>query len=464
MPEIQSEESQKRPNSTDDSSTQPSAPFNSRSNSFDSTESGISPTDSQVSFESNDDTVQVQFARIDNGWNRLRRDYPSSRLMMLALVLLVAMPILHDMPLLGQAGPSIIGAKAGVIERPKLQSKDFVGGQLVKRQASTNSDTSVCNRWSHQSTLINGTLYIYGGRSTTDASQTTNEWNNNFLTIDVTKSWQISSPIISALPQPSGPPKVANGYLWNSYESLYLYGGEFQDNPITTPSPYSLWEYNIPKATWIEHQNPQTSSGNNSDPSNQPVLGSAEGAGISVPELGRGWYFAGHQDTYTTPGWSLQVAKIYLKSLLEFTFPGFTNDGVQSLSGGKTAGDDGAWRNITQGGIQDTNEFPSRADSVLVYVPGFGVNGILVSMGGGNNESFVGLNFISGSSSSLIRNLTDANECYRRLRYCKLNMVQASNKRQIPHPPCQPLRRGSFSSRWIQHQHIHVWRAESHSL
>jgi len=266
-----------------------------------------------------------------------------------------------------------------------------VDGKHVVPRANTN--TNVCNRWSQQSTLVNGTIYLYGGRASTDASQASNEWNNDFLTIDVTKSWDITSPVISGLPQPSGPPPVANGYLWNSYNSLFLYGGEFQDNPVTTPVPYAMWEYSIASSTWTEHQNPKTSSGNNSDGGNQPVLGSAEGAGVSVPELGRGWYFGGHQDWATTPGWSNQINRLYLKSLLEFTFPGHTNDGVQSLTGGKTAGNDGAWRNITQGGIQDTATFPSRADSVLVYIPGYGADGILINMGGGTNESFVSLGF-----------------------------------------------------------------------
>lgn len=325
--------------------------------------------------------------RSQDGWLASWRAFSSSRLMMLSLVLLVAVPLLFDTPILAKAGPSILGASAGVIKRSEAQKQSLVAGKLVVPRAPT--DTDVCNRWSQQSALVNGTIYLYGGRATKDADQDTNQWNNDFLTIDVTKPWDISSPIVSGLPQPSGPPPVSNGYLWNSHDSLFLYGGEYQDKPATTPVPYSMWEYNIRSASWIEHQNPKTSNGNNSDGGNQPVLGAAEGAGISVPDLGRGWYFAGHQDAFTTAGWSVQVDRLYLKSLLEFTFPGYSNDGVQSLSGGKTAGSDGAWRNITQGGIQDTARFPSRADSVLVYIPGYGVNGILINMGGGTNESFV---------------------------------------------------------------------------
>lgn len=367
--------------------SRPTQRLRNQPDSFDSLQSDNA---SPISPDGSESSGRTEFSTSENDWTKSWRAFSSSRLLMLALVLLVAMPLLYDTPLLGKAGPSIIGAKAGVITGSGPQKKDFVDGELVTRQATTNTD--VCNRWSQQSALVNGTIYLYGGHTTTTADQMSGTWNNDFLTIDVTKSWDISSPVIAGLPQPSGPPPVSNGYLWNSYDTLYLYGGEYSSDPITTPSPYSLWQYDIASSTWTETQNPQTSAGNNSDGGNQPVLGSAEGAGISVPELGRGFYFAGHQDPYTTPGWSQQIDRTYLKSLLEFTFPGYSNNGVQSLSGGNTAGSGGVWRNVTQGGIQDTALFPNRADGVIVYVPGYGVDGILVSMAGGTNESFVGAN------------------------------------------------------------------------
>lgn len=369
-----------------------SRPIQRLRNQPDSFDSLQSDDASPISPDGSESTGRTEISQPENEWTTSWRAFSSSRLMMLALVLLVAIPLLNDSPLLGKAGPSIIVAKAGVLRRSGPQKKDFLDGKLVARQAIT--DTNVCNRWSQQSALVNGTIYLYGGHTTTIADQMSDTWNNDFLTIDVTKSWDISSPVIAGLPQPSGPPPVSNGYLWNSYDTLYLYGGEYSSDPITAPSPYSLWQYNIASSTWTETENPQTSAGNNSDGGNQPVLGSAEGAGISVPELGRGFYFAGHQDPYTTPGWSQQIYRIYLKSLLEFTFPGYSNDGVQSLSGGKLAGSGGVWRNVTQGGIQDTALFPNRADGVLVHVPGYGLKGILVSMAGGTNESFTQMNVI----------------------------------------------------------------------
>lgn len=213
--------------------------------------------------------------------------------------------------------------------------------------------------------------------------------DNDFLTLDLTKSWQIASPSLTGLPQPSGPPAVALGSLWHSYTSLFLYGGLFSDSPPTSPLPVATWEYDIGSATWKEWSSPQTSAGNNSDGGNQPVQRSAEGAGLSVPELGMSWYFGGHLDMYTTPGWSNQIARVYLKSLLEFTHPGYGNSGVTSLGTTTGAPQGGVYRNITQGGIQDSAGFTERADGVLVYVPGWGESGIVLGLAGGTNETFV---------------------------------------------------------------------------
>ena len=334
---------------------------------------------SKASLDNNEGLPRTRHSSTD--WGTSAPAALPSRLIMLAFTLLITLSLLHETPLLARAAPGI-GVNAGIIHRWNGKENE----RLLSRQTT---DTDVCTRWSQQSAILNGTIYVYGGHATSTQGQTDNTWNNDFFTIDVTKTWDISAPIVSGLAQPSGPPNVSNGYLWNSYNSLYLYGGEFSDSPPATPPPFSLWEYDIANSSWIEFRNPQTSSGNNSDPANQPVQRSAEGAGISVPQLGRGFYFAGHLDQYTTPGWSNQIFRVYLKSLLEYTFPGYTNNGVQSLSGGQLAGSEGTWRNITQGGIQDTATFPNRADSALVYVPGYGVNGILVSMGGGTNVSFV---------------------------------------------------------------------------
>jgi hypothetical protein len=181
---------------------------------------------------------------------------------------------------------------------------------------------------------------------------------------------------------------------------------------VTSPVPFSLWEYDLLGKQWKQHNNPQTSSGNNSEGDGQSVQRAAEGAGFSVASVGRGWYFGGHLDGYTTDGWSQSVPRVYLKSLLEFTFPGAVNSAVDSLSDGKGAGSDGAWRNITEGGTQDTAGFPERADGILVFVPGFGPEGILLGLTGGGNVTFVSCARNYSSCFVLLIHL-DANERHR---------------------------------------------------
>lgn len=299
---------------------------------------------------------------------------------LLALVLAMMLPILQINP------TYLIGVKGGAVPRRSIDSV-----QIVKRE---DTNTNICKRWAHQATIVNGTLYVYGGRSTTDPRQTTDTWNNDFLTIDLTKSWQISSPAFTGLPRPSGPPETAMGYLWSSHDSLFLYGGQFSDTPKKAPTAFSTWEYKIGSKTWVEHKDPKTVAGTHATNAGQSVQRSAEGAGFGVSVLGRGWYFGGHLDDFTTEGWSNQVPRVYLKSLLEFTFPGNSNNAVESLKDGKTAGDGGAYRNITEGGLQDKAGFAERADGLLLYIPGFADEGLLIGLAGGTNDTFTQMNVI----------------------------------------------------------------------
>ena len=219
----------------------------------------------------------------------------------------------------------------------------------------------------------------------------TDPLDNDFLTLDLKSNWQISSPSLTALPQPSGPPPVANGFLWSSFNQLFLYGGEYSDTPVTSPSPYALWTYDIPSSSWSSSPSPTTSPGENAEGGNQPVQQSAEGAGLNVQELGRGFYFGGHLDGYTTQGWSQSIARVYLRSMLEFTFPGTSNPSIQ---GQPTAKSSGLWRNITTGGLQESAGFTERADGILVYIPGYGKEGTILGLGGGTNATFTQMNVI----------------------------------------------------------------------
>lgn len=313
---------------------------------------------------------------------RFSRIYAMITIVLALLALAQALPILGFGTLLE---PDVLGNEA-------LQLSSINRRAAVKRrQAST---PNYCTQWSMQTAVVNGTLYSFGGRVTQSGGQTEGTWTNDFVTLDLTKNWSTAAPALENITASSGgPPAVANGYLWHSYSSLFVYGGEYSDTPVVSPVPYALWEYDIASKSWVEHGNPQTTAGNNSAGGGQPVQEAAEGAGITVPSLGRGYYFGGHQDFLTTAGWSIQTTRIYLKSMIEFTFPGYTNNGVQGIST-TPAGPTGAWRNITEGGLQNTDGFTERADGVLVYIPGYGEQGILLGLAGGTNTTFTEMNVI----------------------------------------------------------------------
>lgn len=85
------------------------------------------------------------------------------------------------------------------------------------------------------------------------------------------------------------------------------------------------------------------------DSGSSEIQRAAEGAGVSVPGRSLGFYFGGHLDGYTTEGWSQNVPRVYLKSLLEFDL------------------DTKVFRNVTKSGLEKAG-VPERADGVLVFV------------------------------------------------------------------------------------------------
>ena len=106
-----------------------------------------------------------------NSVNEMPAYFPTlPRLMFLALIIAIVLPSLNSSPLL-KAGFGPIGAKAGPIAVPiEKQHKTLP----QRRQVSS---TDVCKRWSQQSAVVNGTLYLYGGRSTTSDQQTSDTWS-----------------------------------------------------------------------------------------------------------------------------------------------------------------------------------------------------------------------------------------------------------------------------------------------
>lgn len=89
------------------------------------------------------------------------------RLGAVALILAATLPFIQrPVSTESNAAPSIgVDSRAVPIERKMVL------------ETRADSPTDVCTRWSHQSAVINGTLYIYGGQATTEPGQTQNKWS-----------------------------------------------------------------------------------------------------------------------------------------------------------------------------------------------------------------------------------------------------------------------------------------------
>lgn len=96
-----------------------------------------------------------------------------SRLSFLAVVLAIMIPVLHMSPLL-QTGPAVLGAEAAPTTPMPGTHQNLESTRLHSRQ---DNAADICLRWSHQSAVVNGTLYLYGGRSKTDSNQASNTWS-----------------------------------------------------------------------------------------------------------------------------------------------------------------------------------------------------------------------------------------------------------------------------------------------
>jgi hypothetical protein len=123
----------------------------------------------------------------------------SSLMFRLATVALIVASLIPFLRLGSTSAVPLQGVEGGPV--PRHAGRDD-GGVILSRQDDTSTD--VCFRWAQQSALVNGTLYLYGGQASTEQGQDQNTWNNNFLTLDLTRTWNIAEPSLTRLPSPSG--------------------------------------------------------------------------------------------------------------------------------------------------------------------------------------------------------------------------------------------------------------------
>ncbi|KAI8447109.1 hypothetical protein BY996DRAFT_4593888 [Phakopsora pachyrhizi] len=260
---------------------------------------------------------------------------------------------------------------------------------LLLSSVSSQSQPLPCQRWAQQTTVsssgttpssgpLNPTLWIQGGQLKTRPDQSSNTWTNALLSLDLSKPWNTGSPSLSLIRPDSGdprsPPAVSLGALWSSADGqkLYLWGGQFSDNPTVTPGPMNMFEYDTRSGAWST----LSTSGDS-------VLRPSEGAGAVVPGIGTNsnsmaYYFGGHLDWASVPGWSNSTPRVFLDSLVQFDMGSLSWKNYSDFQPAKTAA-------LASGVSEGTPTI--RADGTLTYVPQVGTSakGVLVAIGGGRN-------------------------------------------------------------------------------
>jgi hypothetical protein len=89
------------------------------------------------------------------------------RLGVFAFVLAIMLPILSMNPI------SRLGVRGGTIPRSTIEAQPEQS-LVVKRE---DTSTDACKRWAGQSTIVNGTLYMYGFRKNSSPKEDQNTWS-----------------------------------------------------------------------------------------------------------------------------------------------------------------------------------------------------------------------------------------------------------------------------------------------
>lgn len=259
---------------------------------------------------------------------------------------------------------------------------------LFASSIQSQSQPLPCQRWAHQTTISAAlldpqsssrpTLWIQGGELKSSPDQQNNTWTNALLSLDLTSSWNAGSPALSLVEKdnsnPYSPPAVALGALWPSLDGqlLYLWGGQFADNPAVSPGPMNTFVYNVTARSWKAINT-----------TGDPVLRPSEGASALVPAIGTNgapmaYYFGGHLDWASVSGWSTSTPRVFLDSMVQLDLGSLSWTNYSSFTTASNT-------NFVNATVEGTPTI--RADGTLTYVPSVGPSGkgVLVAIGGGQN-------------------------------------------------------------------------------
>ncbi|GAA6039319.1 hypothetical protein JCM8097_003264 [Rhodosporidiobolus ruineniae] len=288
-------------------------------------------------------------------------------------------------------------------------------------QAQSQPQPTPCFRWSGQATVANAkgqtsgngtTLYYFGGEAQTSSGQDSNTWTNALVSLSLGDDWATGTPPLTLVEADTGnysyPPAVTLGALWPSADGnyLYQYGGSYSDSPSVPPPEQRTFQYDIQGGAWSVVD------------ADGDIGNVAEGQPALVPGMGTngenvGFYSHGHQDDHTTEGWSNQISRIYLNTMVSFDMGNKKMTNITSYSSSA---------HTSNSSTPLTNPV-SRADGTLTYVPGLGTDGkgILVSIGGATETEYVDnsvLDIFDLGSQGWTRQSTGGQTMDRRVNHC----------------------------------------------
>ncbi|GAA5825864.1 hypothetical protein JCM11251_000031 [Rhodosporidiobolus azoricus] len=310
----------------------------------------------------------------------------------------------------------------------------LVASPLVAAQSQPQPNP--CFRWSGMMAIANArggggeanTLYYYGGEAQTSERQQDDTWTNALVSLSLAEDWPTGTPPIQLVQNDNGnysfPPAVTLGALWASADgqTLYQYAGSYSDSPPVSPPEQRTFAYSIQDDQWSVIETSGDDVGNVAE--GQPAIVPGQGEnGENV-----GYYSHGHQDFLTTNGWSNQIARIYLNSLVRFDMGSRQITNITSYSSAAQ----------TSNSSTPLTNPVSRADGTLTYVPNLGTNGkgILVSIGGATSEAYVDnsvLDVYDIGAQGWTRQATGGETMDRRVNHCAVRASAKVNGVQVHH-------------------------------
>ncbi|KAL2021478.1 hypothetical protein VTK56DRAFT_7111 [Thermocarpiscus australiensis] len=229
---------------------------------------------------------------------------------------------------------------------------------ISPRQADGAVNASVfLRRAYHSSVVLNRRLYIDGGEfSYSNGSGITHQYLNSLLSIDLTEDWTNSSVALHSSPKPAEAPNVTHGGIWVDRKTGVFYTGFAGTHPDfgdAATSPQGLWAFT-----------PDGSGAGSWANLNQ----SADSYFTSQPRPFRGQVASGRGFGFYLGGW-VQTGVGVQRPLGSFVAYDFVTSKVNSS-------------NILSPSTRAWSEYGG-----MTYVPNFGDRGVLILVGGYNQDS-----------------------------------------------------------------------------